>query len=188
MIGCITRRLKIYFRKKYKGFCVTQNPLFFLSFLRLTIYVTYDRGRMSPAYPGISGKKGGNIMFIESFCRMVSGVEKAQKKAAVLFEAGMETSRAFEKAGVYEALLRARILEMRIYRAFKIPTTIVSFVGIEGLYILFVLRMFIPGIILTFAVSAIVGIITSEWLRRKIKVTRLKARRLDRFLARKGSA
>ena len=125
---------------------------------------------------------------IESICRRISGVEKAQKKAAVLFEAGMETSRAFEKAGVYEALLRARILEMRIYRAFKILTTIVLFVGIEGLYILFAIRMFTPEIILTFVGSAIVGIITSEWLRRKIKVTWLKIRRLDRFLTKKGSA
>ena len=127
-------------------------------------------------------------MIIENFCRMISGVEKAQKKASVLVEAGMETSRAFEAAGLYEALLRARFLEMRIYRVLKIPTTIVLFVGIEGLYILFVLRMFTPGIILTFVGSAIVGIITSEWLRRKIKVTRLKIRRLDRFLAKKGSA
>lgn len=127
-------------------------------------------------------------MIIENFCRRISGVEKAQKKAAVLFEAGMSPSRAFEKAGLYEALLNARILEMRIYRALKILTTIVLFVGIEGLYILFAFRMFTPEIILTFVGSAIVGIITSEWLRRKIKVTWLKIRRLDRFLTKKGSA
>lgn len=126
-------------------------------------------------------------MIIENFCRRISGVEKAQKKAAVLYEAGMETSRAFEMAGLYEALLRARILEMRIYRVFKIPTTICCWVG-GGVVLVFLYLRGHNILLGTAAIVSIVGWGASEWLRRKIKVTRLKARRLDRFLARKGSA
>ena len=141
---------------------------------------------MSPAYPrDTRGEK--EVTMIENFCRRISGVEKAQKKAAVLYEAGMETSRAFERAGLYEALLKARFLEMRIYRALKILTTICCWVG-GGVVLVFLYLRGHNSLLGTAAIVSIVGWGASEWLRRKIKVTRLKIRRLDRFLARKGSA
>ena len=126
-------------------------------------------------------------MIIENFCRRVSGVEKAQKKAAVLFEAGMETSRAFEVAGLYEALLNARILEMRIYRALKILAMVICGVG-TWIFWFFVFQRGHNVPVVISAIASLAGMDASEWLRRKIKVTRLKIRRLDRFLTRKGSA
>lgn len=124
---------------------------------------------------------------IENFCRRISGVEKAQKKAAVLFEAGMETSRAFEVAGLYEALLNARILEMRIYRALKILAMVICGVG-TWIFWFFVFQRGHNVPVVISAIASLAGMDASEWLRRKIKVTRLKIRRLDRFLTRKGSA
>lgn len=126
-------------------------------------------------------------MFIENFCRRVSGVEKAQKKAAVLYEAGMETSRAFERAGLYEALLSARLLEMRIYRALDILAIICCGVG-TWIFWYFLFRREHNALVVVSAIASLAGMDASEWLRRKIKVTRLKIRRLDRFLTRKGSA
>lgn len=124
---------------------------------------------------------------IESFCRMISGVEKAQKKAAVLFEAGMETSRAFEKAGLYEALLDARILEIRIYRVLKILAMVICGVG-TWIFWYFVFQREHNALVVISAIASLAGMDASEWLRRKIKVTWLKIRRLDRFLTKKGSA
>lgn len=124
---------------------------------------------------------------IENFCRIVSGVEKAQKKAAVLFEAGMSPSRAFEKAGLYEALLRARILEMRIYRVLKILAMVICGVGTWTFWFYLFQREHNALVVIS-AFASLAGMDASEWLRRKIKVTRLKIRRLDRFLTRKGSA
>lgn len=124
---------------------------------------------------------------IENFCRRVSGVEKAQKKAAVLFEAGMSPSRAFEKAGLYEALLNARILEIRIYRVLKILAMVICGVGTGVFWFLLFQRGHNVPVVIS-AIGSLAGMDASEWLRRKIKVTRLKIRRLDRFLAKKGPA
>ena len=124
---------------------------------------------------------------IENFCRMISGVEKAQKKAAVLYEAGMETSRAFEKAGLYEALLKARFLEMRIYRALDGLAIICCGVG-TWIFWYFVFQRGYNVPVVISAIASLAGMDASEWLRRKIKVTWLKIRRLDRFLTKKGSA
>lgn len=124
---------------------------------------------------------------IENFCRMVSGVEKAQKKASVLYGAGMETSRAFEKAGLYEALLNARILEMRIYRVLDILAIIICGVG-TWIYWYFLFQRGHNVSVVISAFASLAGMDASEWLRRKIKVTWLKIRRLDRFLTKKGSA
>lgn len=126
-------------------------------------------------------------MIIENFCRRISGVEKAQKKAAVLFEAGMSPSRAFEKAGLYEALLNARILEMRIYRALDILAIICCGVGTWTFWFYLFQREHNALVVIS-AFASLAGMDASEWLRRKIKVTRLKIRRLDRFLTKKGSA
>lgn len=126
-------------------------------------------------------------MIIENFCRMVSGVEKAQKKAAVLYEAGMETSRAFEMAGLYEALLNARILEMRIYRALDGLAMVICGVGTGVFWFLLFQRGHNVPVVIS-AIASFAGMETTEWFCRKIKATRLKIRRLDRFLAKKGPA
>ena len=124
---------------------------------------------------------------IENFCWRISGVDKAQNKAAVLYEAGMETSRAFEMAGLYEALLKARILEMRIYRALKILAMVICGVGTWTFWFYLFQREHNALVVIS-EFASLAGMDASEWLRRKIKVTRLKIRRLDRFLAKKGPA
>ena len=126
-------------------------------------------------------------MLIENFCRRVSGVEKAQKKATVLFEAGMDTSRASKTAGIYEALLKARLLEIRIYLALKIPAMMCCGVGTGAFFLLMYLRGHNALLVLS-ACAALAGTYASEWFRRKIRTTEAKICRLDRLLSKKGSA
>ena len=145
------------------------------------------RGKCPRLPRNTRGEKKEERMLIENFCRRVSGVEKAQKKAAVLFEAGMDTSLASKTAGLYEALLKARLLEIRFYLALKIPAMMCCGVGTGAFFLLLYLRGHNVLLVLS-ACAALAGTYASEWLRRKIWVTETKICRLDSFLSKKSSA
>ena len=138
-----------------------QSPLFFLSFFRLTTYVTNNKGK---SYPTDFGKK-----------------------ASVLVEAGMETSKASKEAGLYESILKMRILEIKIYLIVKIPVMMICGVG-AGAFLLLMLLKNHNALLVASAVACISGWAASDWLRRKIWDTEAKICHLDRLLSKKGSA
>ena len=164
-----------------------QSPLFFLSFFRLSTYVTNNKGKSYPTDFGSHLERKGGNMFVENICRRLSGVESAQKKASVLVEAGMETSKASKEAGLYESILKMRILEIKIYLIVKIPVMMICGVG-AGAFLLLMLLKNHNALLVASAVACISGWAASDWLRRKIWDTEAKICHLDRLLSKKGSA